>query len=299
MKLLKNTLKGLGFKALTQAVLVCRYGSLVHTVMLTKDRHGSGRISVMVSIPAFLEADGPLTRDSLQTPLMGDVSPRGVVPSWVSDEGRVDAVFVTRVITGFFSAFACPDDVRRALDGLWVSPHFAPLLALDAPIPASVESLPLAGYQVIGGALSPARLEELTRAHLMAALAPLGFLAVPGADVLAVRQRGDMFDGVRLIPDEFGTFLTLICFPWPAAVWEADPKWEDRFYPMLPFDVRCDGEALVLSPQEFLQLEARELGELLKEGLAQAGAVSDHREFADRLDTQFATLASRLRQLCA
>jgi len=41
---------------LSNSVLACRVGDLVHTVMLNKDRYGGDIVSVLVSIPAFFDA---------------------------------------------------------------------------------------------------------------------------------------------------------------------------------------------------------------------------------------------------
>src|SRR5690349_12669430 len=100
--------------------------------MLSKDRYGGDTVSVLVSIPAFFEAGAALTVETLQSPLSGDIAPRGVLKSYSWDKGTLDEHLAARTIAGFFHQFASPEDVRKALDGHHVYPYFSERLAVDA-----------------------------------------------------------------------------------------------------------------------------------------------------------------------
>jgi hypothetical protein len=297
MKTFKESLATLGFKAMSRKVFACRAGELLHSVVIGKDRHGSDVVSVLVSIPGFFEHDAAVTLDTIQSPLAGDVSPRGVVSSWAWDKGTLDSAHVAKLIEAFFSGFATPGDVRSALAGWYVPPHYEALLPLDLPVPDSVKALPAACYQTPGGAVSREEARALACTHLEKVLAPLGFALADTADIVAVRRRGTMFDAVRVMMDEFGTFLTLICFPWSEAIPVADKNWEDRYYPMLPFCLSQDGKPYVMTRQAFLDMAPEQLRSLLEDDIRRSGQVSNHLEFAAALDASFADMAARLRGL--
>lgn len=169
----------------------------------------------------------------------------------------MDPASVCDMIVQFFRSFATPGDVRRALQDLYVYPHYAALLPLDAPVPACVEQLPLTRYEVSGGARATDEAAERVRVRLAMALEPLGFTMTAGPDVIAVRERGSMFDAIRVMLDEYSTFATLLCFPWPAAVWQADANWAGTYYPMLSFPVMKDDNMLVLTTEAFCAVPPR------------------------------------------
>jgi hypothetical protein len=295
MKFLKNAIGSLGFKPVTRSIFACRGGGVVHVVLLSKDRHGGDVVSVLVCLPSFLDQGPSLTPDNLRSPLTGAISPRGVVSSWAWEKGAVDATFIVDMIKAFFKDFATPADVRRALDDLYVSPYFEKLLPLDVPVPGNMAALPSATYDVAGGALSLSEARETARTQLGIALVPLGFMLPEDADVVAVRRRGDMFDVVRAVLDDFGTFVTLTCFPWTTAVWRADENWDGIYYPMVSYTVMKDGVPFVLSRQAFIEMNPVVLGALLEDGIRRSSEITNHLQFADALSSSFATIAAKLR----
>jgi len=297
MKAFSKRLTSSGFKAITRTVFACRAGDVVHAV-LVKDRHGDAKIHVVACPAGFFEADQALSADQMRSPVCGDVAPRGVISSWTWEGGNVDADVATEVLLGFFSQFACADDVRRALQETYVTPYAQERLQRDVPAPACVLALPLANYPVPGGAVSLADATGQARAQLQRALAPLGFTAAPQEDAVLVRQRGKMFDCVRAVMDAFGTHVTLACFPWPAAMARADKRWKDTYYPMVSHDVmRPDGKLMVLRLNQFVALEAGQVCALVEEGIARSAQVADHLAFADLLDGQWASFAGKLRHI--
>jgi hypothetical protein len=298
MKAFSKRLTGLGFTAITRSVFACRAADVVHAVFVSKDRHGDAKIHVVACPAGFFEPNEAFSVDQLRSPACGDVSPRGVVSSWTWEGGQVDADTAIAVLLGFFSRFATVDDVRRALQGAYVTPYAEERLQRDIATPACVLALPLANYPVPGGALALADATGQARAQLERALAPLGFAIAQMEDAVAVRQRGNMFDGVRAVMDAFGTHVTLACFPWPAAMARADKRWKDTYYPMVSYDVmREDGRLLILPLNQFVALEPEQLRAMVEEGIARSARVENHLAFADLLDGQWASLAGKLRHI--
>ncbi|MES2319389.1 MAG: hypothetical protein V4631_18065 [Pseudomonadota bacterium] len=297
MNALKKLLPSLGFKPITGAVFACRGGNLVHAVIISKDRYGCDVVSLLVCLPSFFEHGAPIARDNLQSPLAGDISPRGVVSTWAWEKGTLDIPFAVDMIKSFFKEFAIPADVRRALDDLYVSPYFEELMPLDVPVSGNMAELPSATYDIAGGALSLNEARETARALLRAALVPLGFTMPEGADVVAVRPRGDMFDCVGAVMDAFGTFVTLTCFPWTPAIWRADENWKETFYPMVSYDVMKDGVPFVLPRRRLVDMDPASLRAFFEDGIRSSSEITNHLEFADMLGSSFATMAAKLRGL--
>jgi hypothetical protein len=298
MKDLKKALPGLGFKPITANVFACRGGELVHAVIIGKDRYGSDVVSVLVFLASFFEGNGPLAREHLlQSPLLGDISPRGVVSTGVWEKGTLAPVFAEEMIKTYFREFATPADVRRALDDLYVAPYFETLMTRDVPMPAHISALPAATYDVVGGALSLNETRQAARKKLGAALVPLGFTLPDCIDVVAVRRRADMFDAVTAVLDTTGTFVTLICFPWTPVVWQADKNWKGTYYPMVPYTVMKDDAPLVLARQAFVDMDPALLRDLVGDGIRRSSDIADHLQFADQLDASFTTMAGKLRRI--
>jgi len=293
MKALKVRIGEMGFKALTKSVYACRQGDLVHTVMINKDRYGGDVVSVLVSIPAFFDQDAALTVETLQSPLSGNVSPRGVFKTYSWDKGTFDEELVARTIAGFFSQFARSEDVRKALLGHHVHPYFDERLSVDAqPIPAVLD-LPMAAYPGPGGARSSEDVKALVREKLQAVFAGEGF-SLAGNDAVVIRPRGEMVDGISALIDDYGSYLTLSSFPWPKAVWQADKNWKGSYYPMLPFDVRSNDKLVLFTLDEFINLENSRLRELVTPGLEWVAQVKNHHQFADALGTSWGRIAAGL-----
>jgi len=297
MKALKARIAALGFEALSKTVYVCRHGDLVHTVMINKDRYGGHIVSVLVSIPAFFDADAALSVETLQSPLAGDISPRGVVGTYAWDKGIIDENQVAKTIAEFLGCFATPADVRNALADQHVYPYFESRLAADAPPIPAMSGLPLANYAVVGGARSLEYATAAAREKLYAALGEAGFKLAPQPDAIVVRARGSMVDGVSALLDKFGTHVSLTCFPWATAIWQVDKRWKGSYYPMLPFDVLADGKPALFTIDEFIDLENSALRELVAPGLARAAQVGNHHQFAGALGTDWARVAENIYRL--
>lgn len=297
MKTLKTKIAALGFKALSKSVYACRHGDLVHTVMISKDRYGGDIVSVLVSIPSYFDADAALSVETLQSPLAGDISPRGVVDTYAWNKGSIDEDLVAKTIGRFLGFFATPPDVRNALAGQFVYPYFESRLTVDAPpIPAMAE-LPAPSYPVAGGARSLEYATAVARKKLQAALAEAGFKLSSQPDVIAVRARGNMIDGVSALLDKFGTYVSLACFPWTPAVWQVDKRWKGSYYPMLPFEVLADGKAARFTVEDFVNLENGKLLELLAPGLEQAAQFKNHHQYAGALGSDWGRVAENLYRL--
>lgn len=298
MKMLRTRIAEMGFKALTKSVHVCRHGDLLHTVMVNKDRYGGDTVSVLVSIPSFFDQDAALTVETLQSPLSGDISPRGVLKSFSWDKGSLDEELVARTIAGFFKHFASADDVRNALAGHHVYPYFSERLSIDAqPIPA-MSDLPEAHYPVAGGARSSEDVKGVVRSKLLAALAGEGF-SLAARDAVAIRGRGEMFDGVSALIDDYGTYLTVSSFPWPKAVWQADKNWKGAYYPMLSFPVLDGDKPRLFGVDEFVNLESCVLRELIRTSQQLAARVRDSHQFAAALGSDWRQMAEKLYRLPA
>lgn len=299
MKTLKAKIVALGFKALSKSVYACRHGDLVHTVIISKDRYGGDIVSVLVSIPAFFDADAVLGVETLQSPLAGDVSPRGVVATYAWDKGTIDEVLVARVIAEFLGRFAVSSDVRIALADQHVYPHFESRLPVDPPPIPAMADLPAPNYPVSGGACSLAAATNTARMKLQAALGEMGFKLSPQPEVIAVRARDGMIDGVVALLDQYGAYLTMCCFPWTKAVWQVDKRWKNSYYPMLPFDVLADGQPALFTVDEFVNLGNDKLRELVAPGLELAAQVKDHHQFANALGANWGGIAASLQRLPA
>lgn len=297
MKAFKARLKALGFKAVTRSLFACRAGKVVHAVSVVKDRYGDVMIHATASPSGFFSDQEPFAQ-GLYSPVGGDVSPRGVISSWSWSGELVDTEVALTVLLGFLARFASLEDVRRAVEGIWIHPHAQACLSLDGPAAAMVEALPLASYPVPGGAVSLDSAVAMARVQLAGALEPLGFVMANCSDVVALRKRGAMADGVRAVLDSFGTHVTLSCFPWPDAVARADKRWKDSPYPMVPYDVVHEDGSLALWPLDsFCALAPDQLRALLAPGIACSSSVADHLAFAALLDGQWSTVASGLRHI--
>lgn len=297
MKALKTRIAALGFKALSKSVYACRHEDLVHTVMISKDRHGGDIVSVLVSIPSFFDVDAALSVETLQSPLAGDVSPRGLVGTYAWDKGTIDEDLVAKTIAGFLEQFATPADVRNALAGQFVYPYFESRLPVDVPPIPAMSGLPAANYVVAGGARTIESAKAAARGKLQAALGEAGFKLSPEPDVIAVRSRGHMFDGVRALFDHHGTYITLTCFPWTPAVWQVDKRWKGSYFPMLPFEVLASGKPALFTVDEFVNVENDKLSALVAPALELASQVKDHHQFADALTTDWRRIAENLYRL--
>jgi hypothetical protein len=178
-----------------------------------------------------------------------------------------------------------------------VYPYFESRLAADAPPIPAMSGLPLANYAVAGGARSLEYATAAAREKLYAALGEAGFKLAPQPDVIVVRARGNMVDGVSALLDKFGTHVSLTCFPWTTAIWQVDKRWKGSYYPMLPFDVLADGKPALFTIDEFINLENSALRELVAPGLARAAQVGNHHQFAGALSTDWARVAENLYRL--
>lgn len=297
MKTLKAKIVALGFKPLSKSVYACRHGDLVHTVMIYKDRYGLDVISVLVSIPSFFEVDSAMSLETLQSPLAGEVSPRGVVSTYSWDKDTMDGDLVVKVVSGFLGRFATPSDVRNALADRFTGSHFGERLPVDAPLTQAMLELPIAKYPVEGSASSLEGARDAARQKLKDALGGDGFKLSPEADAIAVRARGAMFDGVRALIDDFGMYITLTCFPWTTAVWQVDKRWKGSYFPMLPFEVQSDGKPVLFSVDEFVDLEKGKLREMVAPCLERAAQVRNHHQFADALGANWGQIAANLYRL--
>ncbi|SFG91058.1 hypothetical protein SAMN05518865_12264 [Duganella sp. CF458] len=296
MKALKTRIAALG-KALSKSVYACRHGDLVHTVMINKDRYGGDMVSVLVSIPAFFDANAALSVETLQSPLAGDISPRGVVGTYAWEKGTIDEDLVAKTVAEFLGLFATPADVRNALAGQFVYPYYESRLPIDAPPIPAMSDLSEANYPVAGGARTLESARAAARDKLQTALGEVGFKLSPESDAIAVRPRGHMFDGVRALLDNYGSHIPLTCFPWTTAIWQVDKRWKGSYFPMLPFDVLASGKPVLFTVDEFVNLGNDKLRELVAPALELAAQIQNHHQFADALSSDWGRVAESLYRL--
>lgn len=102
---------------------------------------------------------------------------------------------------------------------------------------------------------------------------------------------------MRVVPDAFGTYVTLTCFPWPIAVWRVDKRWKDNFYPMLSYDVIRAGKTCLLTFRDFIEMDHEQLQLLLEDGIRRSGEVGNHLEFADQLGSNWSEMAAKLHRI--
>jgi hypothetical protein len=208
----------------------------------------------------------------------------------------MDVKFLSWVLARFFARFAALADMRRALDGVFVSPFYEERLANGKQRP-DVDSIvsSKATYAIEGGALSPRLAHELARSFLAELVVPLGFVIVECEDVVAVRKRGDLNDCIRILPDLFSSFCTITCFPWVTDIWRVDKRWKGTYYPMIPFDLCRNGRPILIETALLYEVDRGSLRQLILERLSEISAISNKRQFADALGPQWAGIGSSLR----
>lgn len=292
-------LRGLGLRALKPSLFACRAGELLHAVHVRKDRHGDLRVSPVVWHPCLFDDDGGPFPGNLVSPVQGDLSPRGVVPSWSWPEGTLDAAVAADTLAGFFAPFRTLDDLRNALDGGYVLPFFKERLADAAPrLDLAAHSGSQAAYAVPGGARSLDEARQACRDFLRAVVAPLGFQPAPGVDIVAIRERGELVDCVRILPDDFGTFASLLCFPWSRLAWAADRRWKGTYYPAVATPVPAEGGAWLAPVARLEAVDIEALRGQVAASLAHTAAgCATADDFIARLGGDFATLANAMRHL--
>lgn len=292
---LSLSLKRLGFAPLSRSVFWCRAGRLIHAVVISRDRHGDTAVSPVVWHSSMM-GDGEMFRpSSIQSPVSGNVSPFGVDSSWTWKAGDLDAALVVSILKLFFSRFATMEDVNRCLDGAFVTPFFQARLAHGTARP-DVDALvsSSATYATVGGAVDRGCALATGKMFLTEMMSPLGFSLAKSEEVVVVRKNAEMYDCVRLTLDQFGTFATITCFPWTTKVWNVDKRWKGIYYPMLRQDVFVGDRPFLINLSRLTEIDVAKLRLLIEPYLADFASVSDARAFAERLGSQWSTLASSL-----
>jgi hypothetical protein len=289
-------IKALGFSPLTRSIWWCRAGDLIHAVVLGKDRYGELSVSPVVWHSSLLGDAEKFQPSSLQSPIAGSVSPSGISSSWTWPASEIDAKFICDVLVKFFEGFADSSDIRRVLDGAFVSPFYEERLANGKQRP-DVDSMvsSRAKYAVEGGALSPKLAYGLASSFFEKLVAPLGFVVIGGEDIVAVRKRGKLHDCIRILPDLFCSFATITCFPWTTDIWRVDKRWKGTYYPMIPFDLCQNGRPVLAQTAQLEKVDRSMLRELIVERLSEISHISDNGKFAESLGSQWNGVARSLR----
>jgi hypothetical protein len=298
MTSLVSCLKAAGFAPLTRSVYWCRAGELIHAVVISKDRYGEIAISPIVWHSALIRPDEEFKPSSVQSPVCGSVGPSGINSSWTWKTTELDSAFLVSTLKVFFGRFATLQDLRRSLQGTYVTPFFQERLEQGAARP-EIDALVTTSaiYAVTGGAIDRIAAHSVAAAFLSNILSLSGFSLAQTEDVVVIRARGEMFDCVRLVLDQFGTFASVVCFPWTTKIWKIDNRWKGTYYPMIPRDVCKNGRPILLDLSQLGQVDIADLHSGIQRCLAQIQAISDARTFADQMDPQWRTIANALRKI--
>lgn len=293
---LDAALKRMGFKSLSPAVRCCRAGDLVHAVVLGQDRYGRKSISPVVWHPTMLACDEKFCPASIQSPVSGNLSPLGIHSSWTWKKSEIQPLLISSMLQKFFAGFSTLLDIQNATEGRFLTPFFKERLTKGTTV-LEVEALglPAAIYPIEGGVLRRSYAIAIARSFLAELVEPLGFSMVESDDVVAILRRGDMYDCVRLLLDEFCTFASITCFPWTKAVWQVEKRWKGTYYPMVRFDVCQDGHPQLLELRKLKQVDITALRALICESMKNVTSVSSVDEFRLRLGPEWSSIANSLR----
>lgn len=282
-----------GFAMITPSVFACMTkDSVIHHVSVYSNRLDGTSVWVAVTHPVFLGTDGDLREAS--SPVCGKMSPTGVTSNWTwRDESPTEVDSALMVLLEFFGNFRSIHDIQQVLIDRFVQTEFA-LLASEIAGKEAKMDIPIATYPITGNAPSAKEARNASMNFIARMLSDDGFVAVPGNDVVVVRPRGELFECVRVVLDEFSVIASLTCFLWSKDVWRADRRWKGTYYPLVPMNVIVDGVSWAMQVRHLSGANSGMLRTAVLNLFLESAEIVSVEDFIDSIGSEWVSLKSAL-----